>query len=217
MAFLQDLLKNSAKNHLDDNILGKPRMCGKRSPNWLIIRSVVEEGPKSTAVELKPQALGKVYPQIVILKQKLLPRGHPSPLFRTWEYVVLLLNSVCFLFFMQPAYLVACCFETQLVTKSLKWQKRRRLKNSFTSSSLTPSLSLSSRILLEAASYSPTCFSSRAALRGHEPTGKPEWQLPVSWAQTALSTMTITLSAAASCEDTEGKPTTIKLTCSVQL
>lgn len=33
MAFLQELLKNSAKNHLDDNILGKPRMCGKQSAN----------------------------------------------------------------------------------------------------------------------------------------------------------------------------------------
>lgn len=68
MEFLQVLLKNSAKNHLDENIVGKqPSVCGKHlyKLKRLIMRNVIEKGPKSTAAELKSQAVGKVYPRIV--------------------------------------------------------------------------------------------------------------------------------------------------------
>lgn len=54
MAFLRELLKNSAKNHLDENILGKqPSVSGKHYKLRLMGKGV-EEGPKSTAVGLMP-------------------------------------------------------------------------------------------------------------------------------------------------------------------
>lgn len=59
---------------------------------------------------------------------------------------------------MQLAYLAAYCFETQLVTKSSTWQRRRRLKNLFTYSSAAHPEPISSPILLEAATYQPHLF-----------------------------------------------------------
>ncbi|XP_057561771.1 type II inositol 1,4,5-trisphosphate 5-phosphatase isoform X1 [Hippopotamus amphibius kiboko] len=65
----------------------------------------------------------------------------------------------------QLAYLVAYCFETQLVTKSLKWQRRRRLKNLSTSSSATNSEPISPPILTGAANYQPHLFQFQSCPR----------------------------------------------------
>lgn len=70
----------------------------------------------------------------------------------------LLLNHLSSVCFMQLVYLAAYCFETQLVTESLTWQRRRRLKNLFTCSSATHPEPISSPLLLEAVNYQPHLF-----------------------------------------------------------
>lgn len=208
-----ELLKNSAKNHLDDNILGKPRMCGKHSANWFITRSVVEEGPKSCS-GTKTSSSGQVYPSDSYFKAETIAMGHPSPLFRTLR-ISSTSAEFCVFCFMQPACLVACCLRAQLVTKSLKWQKRRRLKE-FVHQFLThpEPLSLLS-ILPETASYPPHLFQLQSC-------PKRIWAHREAWVAAACFLSPdcplhhdhhtqCCCEEWRHCEDIEGKSTTVKL------
>lgn len=121
---------------------------------------------------LKPPALSQAHPQrcrcwwLAGNAALSLPDG-------TTISRILFAQIICFpCFLLQPAYLEVYCFETQLVTRSWKWPRRRRLRNLSTSSSATHSELPRFPFYLRRPVTSPTCL-------GVSDVWQEERQLPV--------------------------------------
>lgn len=85
MAFLQELLKNSTKNHLDANILGKqPRSVeSSLQARKLGLRNEVVERTKSVATELKTSSSEQSLHSVLLLLSRKYCFSHLSSLLTT--------------------------------------------------------------------------------------------------------------------------------------